>query len=49
MGILHEDVCTFMIISRLVLLNMKNVLHEFEEKIKIEFCIQQIFRKCYRL
>jgi hypothetical protein len=33
-GILHEDLCTFMIISRSVLLGMRNVLDKFVEKIK---------------
>jgi len=37
MGILQEAVCTFMIISRSFLPIMNNVLHKFEEKIKIEF------------
>jgi hypothetical protein len=34
MGTLHEDVCTFMTISRCIIIGIKNVSDRFGEKIK---------------
>jgi hypothetical protein len=45
MGALHEDLCTFITLSRSPLLITRNVSENFVEKIKANFYAQQIFSK----
>ena len=43
MGTIHENQFTFIIISRSVLLRMKNISDEFVEKIKTNFTFSKFF------
>ena len=43
MGTLHEDVCTFMTITRSILLGMRNVTYQVVGKIKHQFYVQYVF------
>jgi hypothetical protein len=43
MGTLHEDLCTFIIISRSILLRMRNTSEQFVEKIKTHILCSIIF------
>ena len=41
MGTLHENLCTFMVLSRLILVRKKNVSQKFAEKLKTHIsCIK---------
>jgi hypothetical protein len=49
-GTLHEDLCTFMIISRWILLRMRNISDKsFTENQNTHFIFNNFFRKSYRL
>jgi hypothetical protein len=36
MGVLRDDLCTFMVISRLILLRIRNISDKFVDKIKTQ-------------
>jgi hypothetical protein len=49
MGTLHESLCRFMVLSRLILFRKKNVSEKFAEKNKTYFMYKNLFRKSCRL
>jgi hypothetical protein len=42
-GILNEDLCTFMVVDRWILLRMRNVLDKFAQIIKTHFAFNNYF------
>ena len=49
-GTLHEDLCTFTMISRWILLRMRNVSNKgFRENQNASFMFNNVFRKSFRL
>jgi hypothetical protein len=44
-GILHEDVCPFVVTSCRTLLGMRNVSDKFVEKIKTHYTFSNVFSK----
>jgi len=45
MGTLHEDLCTYMIISQLIILNMRNVADKHCKENQNTYYVQYIFSK----
>jgi len=42
-GTLYEELCTFTILSRGIILRIRNVLDKFVEKIKTHFTFKKMF------